>query len=76
MWKSRVNRIQPKCDLLEEENERIQGELQIVNNKNKRLESELRIVSRRVVSNDRVIKKYTIHNMLLYCDETFEVECV
>jgi len=41
LWKSRVNRIQPKCDLLEEENERIQGELQIVNNKNKRLESEL-----------------------------------
>ena len=45
LWKSRVNRIQPKCDLLEEENERIQGELQMVNNKNKRLESELRRVS-------------------------------
>lgn len=41
LWKSRVNRIQPKCELLEEENERLQGDLSLSNSKIKRLEADL-----------------------------------
>ena len=30
LWKSRVARIQPKCEILEEENEKLQGELYLL----------------------------------------------
>ena len=36
-----MNRIQPKCELLEEENERLQGDLSLSNSKIKRLEADL-----------------------------------
>merc|ERR1712130_187744 len=41
LWRSTVNRIQPKCDALEEENERLQGDVLRCNEKIKRLEAEL-----------------------------------
>ena len=44
LWRDRVNRITPKCDELEGENERLNGELGLVNTKLKRLEIELRLV--------------------------------
>ena len=42
LWRDRVNRMTPKCDRLEAENERLNGELGLVNTKLKRLEIELR----------------------------------
>ena len=42
LWRDRVNRMTPKCDQLEAENERLNGELGLVNTKLKRLEIELR----------------------------------
>merc|ERR1711892_91679 len=41
LWRDRVNRMTPKCDRLEAENERLNGELGLVNTKLKRLEIEL-----------------------------------